>query len=257
MTNTAPASKPNIALTSSSIDMGQELKVNGAQLFALKSKALWWPEKKVLIVSDLHLEKGSSYARRGQLLPPFDTAATLKTVADLITELQPQCVISLGDSFHDARAEERLAESDTARIRKMTEQTDWCWVEGNHDPLPPEGLGGRSMHELRIGPLVFRHEPLLQNEKGEIAGHLHPCAKVKGKTGRAVRASCFISNEERLIMPAMGAFTGGLNVLDPAIRECFPNNNVVSMVGRDGVYPVKIDRLCVDREKRSSRWRLQ
>lgn len=231
------------------------LHVRGELLTPLPEGALWWPSQKTLIVSDLHLEKGSSFAARGQMLPPYDTRATLAVVERLVSDLAPERVISLGDSFHDRKAETRMDEDDAIRIRALTAQTDWIWVEGNHDPDPPEHLGGRPSKVLRMGDIVFRHEPT--GESGEIAGHLHPCAKVLSKV-RALRRRCFVSDGERLIMPALGAFTGGLNVLDEAYLPCFPEGGMmVFAMSREAVIPISSKRLIPDQGgPRSGQWRL-
>lgn len=228
-----------------------QLALCGELLTALPCGALWWAGEKLLIVSDLHFEKGSSFAARGQLLPPYDTSATLACVEALMADLAPRTVISLGDSFHDGRAEQRLSPADTKRIKQLTSVTDWVWVEGNHDPDPPAHLGGRAAKVLRIGELVFRHEP--EGERGEIAGHLHPCARIQGR-GRALRARCFVSDGHRLIMPALGAYTGGLNVLDPVYRDVFPEGLSVFALGSDRVYSVSPSRLRSD--TRASHWKL-
>jgi DNA ligase-associated metallophosphoesterase len=207
--------------------------------------ALWWEDASVLVVSDLHLEKGSSYAAGGQMLPPYDTRATLQRVAALVDELEPTTVISLGDSFHDRRARPRMAQDDVLLVRRLTAATDWVWIEGNHDPKPPDDLGGRMAGELRLGALTFRHEPSPGPARGEIAGHLHPCARVVGKM-RSVRSRCFASDGERLVMPAYGALTGGLNILDKAFRDLFPAGVVAGVLGRDGVYATAGQRLVGD-----------
>ncbi len=242
---TAAALKPTPAPASLQIALRGEL------LTALPCGALWWAVRRTLIVSDLHFEKGSGFAARGQLLPPYDTSATLSCVEALVADLVPEAVISLGDSFHDGRAEERLSPQDAARIRTLTGQTDWVWVEGNHDPDPPAHLGGRAAKVLRIGELVFRHEPT--GEPGEIAGHLHPCARIAGR-GRSLRTRCFAGDGHRLILPALGAFTGGLNVLDPAFAPVFPDGFTAFALGSDRVYPVSRSRLCAD--TRAARWHL-
>ena len=200
------------------------LCVAGEMFLPLAEGALWWPEQETLIVSDLHLEKGSSFARRGQFIPPYDTASTLTSVEKLVRRLGPKRVISLGDSFHDRRAEERLDETCRGRIRALTSTTNWLWVEGNHDPAPPENLGGTGTKEFRLGPCVFRHEPT--NEPGELSGHLHPVARIKAR-GRSIRRKCFITDGSRLVMPSLGAFTGGLNALDSAITGLFPRGTMV------------------------------
>ncbi len=220
------------------------LHVAGEMLVPLPEGALWWPEARLLVVSDLHLEKGSSFAARGQMLPPHDTPATLSVVESLVSRLGPQTLVSLGDSFHDVGAEARLNEENADRLRALTASTDWIWVEGNHDPAPPAHLGGRAAALLRVGRLVFRHEP--QGEAGEIAGHLHPCARVRGR-GRSVRRRCFATDGSRLVMPAMGAFTGGLNVLDRAFARVFPQGLLAFAMGDDRVYTLSKSSLLPDK----------
>lgn len=231
------------------------LHVRGALLTPLPEGALWWADQSTLIVSDLHLEKGSSYAAAGQMLPPYDTRATLSVVESLMHTYRPERVISLGDSFHDRKAEFRMDPDDADRVRGLTGQTDWVWVEGNHDPDPPEHLGGRPCKVLHMEDLVFRHEPT--GESGEIAGHLHPCAKVVSRV-RGLRRRCFVTDGERLIMPALGAFTGGLNVLDEAYAPCFPDGGMmVFVMSREAVIPVSNKRLVPDRRRPDlGQWRL-
>jgi len=231
------------------------LHLRGEMLTPTPEGGLWWPREETLIVSDLHLEKGSSFAAAGQMLPPYDTRATLSVVESLIEQFQPQRVISLGDSFHDGDAEFRMVEEDAARVRALTARTDWVWVEGNHDPDPPVHLGGRATKVLRCGPLIFRHEPT--GESGEIAGHLHPCTKVLSRV-RSLRRRCFVSDGERLIMPALGAFTGGLNVLDAAYQPCFPDGGMmVFALSREAVIPIASKRLIADRRRSDHGvWRL-
>ena len=222
------------------------LEVAGERLSLRPCGGLWWDAAGVLVVSDLHLEKASSYAARGQMLPPYDTGATLARVAALVAALQPTTVISLGDSFHDRSARPRMVERDVALIRAMTHAVDWVWIEGNHDPKPPQDLGGRMAHELKLGALVFRHEPAAGAAPGEIAGHLHPCARVAGRGRRSVRARCFATDGERLVMPAYGALAGGLNVLDEAFDRIFEDGVVAAVMGRDGVYLAAGERLVAD-----------
>ncbi|MEO1028360.1 MAG: ligase-associated DNA damage response endonuclease PdeM [Pseudomonadota bacterium] len=223
-------------------------------LIPLPEAALWWREEETLIVSDLHFEKGSSIAAGGQLLPPYDTSATLTRVEALCRALTPKRVISLGDSFHDVQAETRLCSQDTDRIRVLTSAYEWLWIEGNHDPDPPAHLGGIAMAEWRCRSLVFRHEPT--GERGEISGHLHPVAKVRGR-GRAVRRKCFISNGDYMTLPSLGAFTGGLNVCDPAIQALYPGGGSVFVVGKARIVPVPNSSLLADVPRLSStQWRL-
>ncbi|WP_430402240.1 ligase-associated DNA damage response endonuclease PdeM [Hyphomonas sp.] len=227
------------------------LHLGGELLTPLPEGALWWPAERVLVVSDLHLEKGSAHAARGQMLPPYDTGATLDLVERLCAALKPGTVISLGDSFHDRAAELRLPDVYAERIRALTGAHDWVWVEGNHDPDPPASLGGRAAKVARFGSLVFRHEPT--GEVGEIAGHLHPAAKVKGR-GRMVRRRCFASDGARLVMPAMGAFTGGLNVLDAAFAPLFPEGLMAFALGAERVFAVSAKSLLPD--VAAARWRM-
>ncbi|MEM1151092.1 MAG: ligase-associated DNA damage response endonuclease PdeM [Pseudomonadota bacterium] len=229
-----------------------EIHLAGTAVTPLCEGALWWPDERMLVVSDLHLEKGSSYAARGQMLPPYDTETTLSQVEALCAALNPITVISLGDSFHDRGAEVRLTQETTARLQSLTSALDWVWIEGNHDPDPPKHLGGRAAKSLRIGPLTFRHEP--EGDRGEVAGHLHPAAKVRGR-GRSVRRRCFVTDGERLIMPALGAFTGGLNVKDPAFATLFPAGLMAFALGNGRVFALTEKQLIAD-DKPASTWRL-
>lgn len=213
---------------------GLRFTVAGAALEALPEGALWIADSRTLVVSDLHLEKGSAFAMRGQFLPPYDTRATLVRLAALITTMQPQTVVSLGDSFHDGGGPQRMSREDDAALSALVQGVDWVWIAGNHDPEIPASLGGRTMSVLRIGPVTLRHEPCIDSV-GEIAGHLHPCARVAGR-GRSVRARCFATDGARLVMPAFGAYTGGLNVRDAAFAPLFPRGATALMLGRARVY---------------------
>jgi DNA ligase-associated metallophosphoesterase len=182
------------------------------------SGALYWDDERLLVVSDLHLEKGSSFAVRGILLPPFDTAATLAALTAAIACYDPRTVIALGDSFHDRDAHERLADADRGTIAALQAGRDWIWIEGNHDPLPPASLRGSVATEIAWGPITFRHEPT--GASGEIAGHLHPKAKVATR-GRGIDRRCFVSDGSRAVMPSFGAYTGGLSIRDRAFAKVF------------------------------------
>ena len=226
--------------------LGLAFSLVGERVQALTCGGLWWEASSVLVLSDLHLEKASSYAARGQMLPPYDTRATLGRVSGLVDALQPTTVISLGDSFHDPRARTRMSPDDVAALHRLTSSSDWVWIEGNHDPAPPADLGGRTALELTIGALTFRHVPTEGSAPGEIAGHLHPCARVVGRSGRSVRRRCFATDGDRLIMPAYGALTGGLNVLDRTFGSLFPNGLYAGVLGRDGVYLAGSSNLAPD-----------
>jgi len=192
--------------------------VAGVALIADLSGAFFWESERLLIVSDLHLEKGSSYAMRGVLLPPYDTVATLARLAAVIARHDPRSVIALGDSFHDRKAHERLAPPDREAVAALQARRDWIWIAGNHDPALPRDLGGVIASEVAIGGVVFRHEPT--GAAGEIAGHLHPKARVTTR-GRTLERRCFVSDGTRAVMPAFGAYTGGLNIRDAAFRKIF------------------------------------
>jgi DNA ligase-associated metallophosphoesterase len=198
-----------------------EITVAGVTLVADIAGALYWPEERLLVVSDLHLEKGSSFATRGILLPPYDTAATLARLAGLIGRYAPGIVVALGDNFHDQGGPARLAAADRATLFELQRGRDWIWIAGNHDPEPRDGIGGAFAHSLALGSLLFRHEPEPRIEyDGEIAGHLHPSARVH-RRGRVLTRRCFASDGCRVVMPAFGAYTGGLNIRDSAFLKVF------------------------------------
>ena len=201
--------------------------VAGVTLVADLSGALFWEEQGLLVVSDLHLEKGSSFATRGVLLPPYDTVATLGRLAAVIARHDPRRVIALGDSFHDRDAHQRLSGTDRDALAAMQARRDWIWISGNHDPVLPSDLGGVVAQEVAIGPLAFRHEPT--GAAGEIAGHLHPKARVSTR-GRSMERRCFASDGERAVMPAFGAFTGGLSIRDAAFANIFQTLGFVAHV---------------------------
>jgi len=194
------------------------------------SGALFWQEQRLLVVSDLHLEKGSSFAARGVLLPPYDTVATLSRLAAVIARHDPVMVIALGDSFHDRNAHERLSEPDRKALTAMQVRRDWIWIAGNHDPHLPSDLGGMVASEVAIGPIMFRHEPT--GASGEIAGHLHPKARVPTR-GRSIERRCFVSDGERAVMPAFGAYTGGLSIRDVAFAKIFRAPGLMAHVHGD------------------------
>lgn len=184
------------------------------------SGALYLPDERTLVVADLHLEKGSAYAVRGVLLPPYDSAATLALLGAAILRYQPARVIALGDSFHDRGAEARLDDGNLASLRALQRGRDWLWISGNHDPAISAAMGGEVLETLELAGVVLRHEPTDCAQRPEIAGHLHPAAKVRMR-GRALRRRCFALSPTRCVMPAMGAYAGGLNVRDAAFRPLF------------------------------------
>jgi len=198
--------------------------------------ALYWAEHGLLIVADLHLEKGSSFARRGQLLPPYDTAETLARLARLIAHYIPRGVIALGDNFHDGGGPARLSPQDRASLSALQRSRDWIWIAGNHDPDPADGIGGTFAESFSVGTLTFRHEPSRAAPDGEIAGHLHPVAHVVQR-GRAVSRRCFATDGQALVMPAFGAYTGGLNIRDRAFAAVFGARKFTAhMLGDNRLY---------------------
>jgi len=190
----------------------------GVPLLVDAGAALYWPEHGLLAVADLHLEKGSSFAARGVMLPPYDTAATLARLARLIAHYAPRCVATLGDSFHDGGGPARLRLEDRDHLHRLQRGRDWVWITGNHDPRPAENIGGSFVAALTVGSLTFRHLPTAS--ENEICGHLHPVARVAHR-GRTVSRRCFAAGNGRMVMPAFGAFTGGLNVRDAAFADVF------------------------------------
>ncbi|QDC02630.1 ligase-associated DNA damage response endonuclease PdeM [Mesorhizobium sp. 8] len=197
---------------------------------------LYFPDFGLLAVSDLHLEKGSAIARRGALIPPYDTVATLARLAEAVADYQPRTVVSLGDSFHDGWGAERLPLPFRQRLEVLMTGRDWFWVTGNHDPDAPADLPGETVRELAFGSLILRHEPSGTYVEGEVAGHLHPCARIVQR-GRSVRRRCFAGDGSRMIMPAFGAYTGSLNVLDRAYRGLFRHETLMAyMLGADRVF---------------------
>jgi len=216
------------------------VSIAGVSLLADFSGALFWEEQRLLVVSDLHLEKGSSFAARGVLLPPYDTVATLSRLAAAIARHDPRMVIALGDSFHDRDAHRRLSRTDRGALAALQTRRDWIWISGNHDPALPSDLGGVVASEVAIGQIVFRHEPT--GACGEIAGHLHPKARVPTR-GRTVERRCFACDGERAVMPAFGAYAGGLSIRDAAFAKIFPSRRFTAHVlGDNRVHTITASR---------------
>lgn len=211
--------------------------VNGEQLLLDAAGALWWPGERTLVFADLHFEKGSSFAKSGQMLPPYDTRTTFRRIGSLMERYSPARVVALGDSFHDRNGAERLDESEREWLMRFVRAAEWIWIAGNHDPSPPFWLGGSICDEMAIGGLVFRHEPVPAPAAGEIAGHLHPCKHVL-RRGRAIRRRCFASDGSRLVMPAFGAYAGGLDVRDRAVRMLFGSDFISYVLGTRRVYAI-------------------
>jgi DNA ligase-associated metallophosphoesterase len=209
--------------------------INGEMLLLDVSGAAFWPAQGALIFADLHLEKGSSYARGGQFLPPYDSEATLSRMRRTMARFQPRTVIALGDSFHDRDAAARLPPAVRDALSALP--CDFVWIAGNHDPTPPAWLGGIVAAEWSLGGLTFRHQPGTRDLPGEIAGHLHPCARV-AKWGRSVRRRCFAADGVRMVLPSFGAYTGGLDVGEEPIANLFGSRFHAYMLGEERVYAI-------------------
>ena len=217
------------------------LTIHGVDLIADRAGALYWPEERALLVADLHLEKGSSLARSGQLLPPYDTVATLARLSAVAARHSPRRIFFLGDAFHDPFAGERIGAEALAAITTLGAGRDLVWISGNHDPAPPDAVPGARVNEIRQGGLVLRHLPSPRDVAGEIAGHLHPIARVQTRAA-VVRRACFISDGTRALLPAFGAYAGGINVREGAIAGLFTRPQV-HVLGERRVLPVAYDRL--------------
>lgn len=196
------------------------------------------PGLDLMVVSDLHLEKGAAFARRGRMLPPYDTAVTLRRLAAVIADYDPGIVVSLGDSFHDGAGAREMPDAFREALAGVMAHRQWHWIAGNHDPEPPAGLPGRCAREIAVDGLVFRHEPQRGAAPGEVAGHLHPGARIV-RRGRSVRRPCFATDGARMILPAFGSLTGCLNLRDAPFAGLFaPERLTAYMLGRRGVYAV-------------------
>ena len=210
------------------------IHLGGHRLLLDPLGAAVWPEAGVLAVADLHFEKGTACARRGQLVPPWDTAATLDRLALLLRRHRPRTVVALGDSFHDRHGAGRMAAHDTARLLAMTAVAEFVWVLGNHDPAPPEGLPGLATAEWARDGLVFRHQATAR-PAGEMCGHHHPKATIETRAGRVTRP-CFVLDQHRLMLPALGSYTGGLDVGSPAIARLFPRGGRAFLLGQGRLF---------------------
>lgn len=219
--------------------------VNGELVTLRASGALWLEAASTLVVADVHFEKGSAYARRGQMLPPFDTREALRRLEAEADAVAASTVVFLGDAFHDGEAEARLAADDRRRLEALGAGRTLLWVVGNHDAEGPKHLPGEVLDDLAYGSLILRHEPASGPAAGEVAGHLHPCARVLGRGG-SVRRRCFVTDGERLILPAFGAYAGGLNVRDEAYASLFVRAPMAVALGHSRTHAVGWSRLVGD-----------
>jgi uncharacterized protein len=213
-------------------------RLNGVEVEAHPAGVLWWPDRRLMAVADMHLEKGSAYAPGGIFLPPYDSMATLARLGQAVASLEPARVVALGDSFHDPTAEARLHPKALDALSGLVNCCEWIWLRGNHDPAPDPGLGGEVHQEWYEEPLVFRHEPSVRTA-GEVAGHLHPKLRISSR-GRSVSARCFVTDGAQVVMPAFGELTGGLSARSADVRRVFGRPQLALLVGPRRVHPVRI-----------------
>lgn len=225
---------------------GCRVDVTGATVVARVSGALWIEAERTLAAGDLHFEKGSSYGARGQLLPPYDTLATLERLEAEVAALSPERIVLMGDTFHDRWAEDRLTPDVVARLAALGEGRSVVWLAGNHDPEPPKGLPGEVAEDLSVAGLLLTHEPHAGSAPGEVAGHLHPVATVAGY-GARVRRRCFLTDGRRMILPAFGAYAGGLNVTDRAFAGLFEAPPTALILGGERIHAVAWEKLAPGR----------
>jgi len=184
---------------------------------ALSDGALYWEERRALVVADLHLEKASAYAARGQMLPPYDSLATLAALDEALTRTGARELWCLGDSLHDDAAAERMSVPVLERLAALTARCRWVWITGNHDPHPSPSLGGECHDEAEVDGVLLRHEARSDELRPELSGHFHPKWRLSLR-GRSISRRCFVLGPRKLILPSFGAFTGGLDAGAPPIR---------------------------------------
>jgi DNA ligase-associated metallophosphoesterase len=218
---------------------GYPFNLKSTPLTALAAGLLWWVDRKLLCVSDLHLGKSERMARRGgSLLPPYENKDTLTRLAIAVNALNPVTVICLGDSFDDLEALDGLNEEDHTTLAAMMGGRRWIWIEGNHD-AGPVNIGGTHLAEFETGPLTFRHIAQ-QSKTGEISGHYHPKASVKMRSGSLSRP-CFLIDDSRVILPAFGSYTGGLKSTDPAFAPLMADPALAVLTGSQAL-PIPMPR---------------
>jgi uncharacterized protein len=194
------------------------LSFGGHDFLASPSGALFWPAQQALLVADLHLEKASWFARLGQFLPPYDSQATLAALADEVAATGANRLYCLGDSFHDRFGCDRLPPQARELLVRLTSALDWVWIVGNHDSGFADHCGGRIADECEAGGIILRHEAISGEARPEISGHFHPKLRLQLR-GRNVSRRCFVASRDKLILPAFGSLTGGLDVHHPEITR--------------------------------------
>ncbi|WP_201860652.1 ligase-associated DNA damage response endonuclease PdeM [Microvirga soli] len=221
-----------------------EIELKGQLALLDLTGAMYLPAHDALLVADLHFEKGSSFARRGMMLPPYDTRETLLALSDAVFRFNPKTVIALGDSFHDIGGPDRLGTEERTTLSGVQQGRDWIWVTGNHDRILPDSIGGQVVEEMALGSLTLRHEPAA-GKQAEVAGHLHPVGKVVMR-GRSTRRRCFLTDGSRCVMPALGAYAGGLNACDAAFKPLFATGFTAHLIGTERIFAIAKSMLCRD-----------
>ncbi len=221
------------------------LRFGGHHLLLDPLGGVFWPEAGLLAVADLHLEKGSAAALAGSLVPPWDTPATLDRLGALIARWRPLTVVALGDSFHDRHGFSRMDRASAERLLGFARSADFVWVLGNHDPEPSPGLTGWVTPCWSFDGLEFCHQAR-PGHGPELVGHHHPKARIPTRAGTITRP-CYVADDRRLMLPALGAFTGGLDVASPAIRALFPRGGQAFLLGKDRLFgfPLPYAGACV------------
>jgi uncharacterized protein len=211
----------------------------GEEMALVGARALYWPREQALLVADLHLEKASFFARFGQMLPPYDSREALERVAGAIRHTAARRVFCLGDNFHDEAGAARLEPHAAGMLDALTRATDWVWVAGNHDK--GQAPQGTVVEELEVGGLMLRHEALPGEARPELSGHFHPKLRVTAR-GRSISRPCAVRSEHKLILPAFGTLTGGMDAADPAIIAALrPDRSADALLGVQGrlvQYPI-------------------
>ncbi len=217
-----------------------EVSLGGEPALLDGSGALVLPRHQTVVFADLHFEKGSAFAERGALLPPWDSAATLERMEATLACHGPDRVICLGDSFHDTGGGARMAGPYVGRLRRLADRYNWIWITGNHDPEVPDGAGGCALDRYNLDGLLFLHAPEELRPGGragsyQICGHFHPKARIRAGPRRITRP-CFIGDDRLLILPSFGAYTGGLDIMNPAIAGLFPGAFTAWLISNGAVY---------------------
>ena len=208
------------------------------ELLIAGGRALYWPRERALLVADLHLEKASWYAKAGQMLPPYDSRETLERLADAVKETGARRVITLGDNFHDSEGTSRLDPYAAGMLEGLTRSLDWIWITGNHDEQMHRSFGGTLVEELELNGVVLRHIAKRGETRPELSGHFHPKMRVKIRDRHISRPCGVVSRSantgDRMILPAFGALTGGMDAGAPEILKVLQPANRI-----DAVLPAK------------------